>query len=53
MAYKDLKEFQKLIKQKAASKKTIVFDNLLERKQEFDDYWEVPITESWYNRYLK
>ncbi len=51
--YKDLKEFQKLIKQKAVSKKTIVFDNLLESKEDFDSFWEIPITESWYNRFLK
>lgn len=51
--YKDLKEFQKLIKQKAVSKNTVVFDNLIENKADFDDYWELPITESWYNRYLK
>lgn len=51
--YKELKDFQKLIKQKAVSKKTIVFDNLIETKADFDEYWEVPITDSWYNRFLK
>ena len=51
--YKELKEFQKLIKQKAVSKKTIVFDNLLESKKDFDSFWEIPISESWYSRFLK
>lgn len=51
--YKDLKEFQKLIKQKAVSNKTIVFDNLVETKHDFEQYWEVPITESWYSRFIK
>ena len=51
--YKDLKEFQKLIKQKAVSTKTTVFDNLIETKEDFDSFWEIPITESWYNRFLK
>ncbi len=50
--YKDLKEFKKLIKSRAISKKTIVFDNLVTTKQELENYWEVPITESWYNRFL-
>jgi len=50
--YKDLKEFKALLKNKSVSKKTIVFDNLVETKVEFENYWEVPITESWYNRML-
>ena len=51
--YKELKDFKKLIKNKAVTGKTIVFDNLIETKYEFENYWEVPITESWYNRFLK
>ena len=50
--YKELKELKKLIKNKAISEKTIVFDNLIESKEELEDHWEVPITESWYNRFL-
>ena len=50
--YKDLKDFKKLIKNKAVSEKTIVFDNLINSKFDFENYWEVPITESWYNRFL-
>lgn len=51
--YKDLKEFQKLLKKKAVSSKTIVFNNLINTKQELNDNWEIPITESWHNRFLK
>ncbi len=51
--YKDLKEFQKLIKKKAVSDKTIVFNNLINTKEELESYWEIPITESWHNRFLK
>ena len=51
--YKDLKEFKKLIKSRAVSEKTILFDNLVTTKEEFENYWEVPISESWYNRFLK
>lgn len=50
--YKDVKEFKKLIKSKSVNNKTIVFDNLIQTKYELENYWEVPITESWYNRFL-
>ncbi|MCH8534697.1 MAG: ABC transporter ATPase [Flavobacteriaceae bacterium] len=52
IAYKDLKEFKKMVKQKAVSANTIVFNNLVNTKAEFEDYWEVPMTESWHNRFL-
>lgn len=50
--YKDLKEFRKLLKSKSVNDKTIVFNNLIQTKDELDNNWEVPITESWYNRFL-
>lgn len=50
--YKDVKAFKKLLKDKSVSSKTVVFDNLVQNKYEFDTYWEVPITESWYSRFL-
>tara|TARA_B100000809_G_scaffold237763_1_gene257916 strand:+ start:83566 stop:84045 length:480 start_codon:yes stop_codon:yes gene_type:complete len=46
--YKELKDFKKLIKDKAVNKNTIVFDNLVATKYEFDNYWETPASESWY-----
>ena len=50
--YKEIKEFKKLLKNKSVSNKTIVFDNLIQSKEELENFWEVPITESWYNRFL-
>lgn len=50
--YKDLKTFQKLIKNKSISEKTIVFNNLINTKEELKDNWEIPITDSWHNRFL-
>lgn len=50
--YKNVKEFKKLLKSKSVNDKTIVFDNLIQTKHEIENYWEVPITESWYNRFL-
>jgi hypothetical protein len=51
--YKDLKDFKKLIKNRAVTGKTVVFDNLVTSKEEFENYWEVPISDSWYGRFLK
>lgn len=51
--YKDLKDFKKLLKNRAVTGKSIVFDNLVTTKEEFENYWEVPISESWYGRFLK
>ena len=50
--YKEVKEFKKLLKNKSVNSKTVVFDNLVQTKYDFDNFWEVPITESWYNRFL-
>lgn len=50
--YKEVKAFKKMLKSKSVSSKTIVFDNLIQTKEEFDQFWEIPITESWYNRFL-
>lgn len=51
--YKELKDFKKLLKNRAVTGKSIVFDNLVTTKEEFENYWEVPISESWYGRFLK
>ena len=51
--YQELKAFQKLIKSKSISTKTIVFNNLINTKEELIDSWEIPITESWHNRFIK
>jgi len=29
-----------------------VFNNLIQTKDELENYWEIPITDSWYNRFL-
>ena len=50
--YKELKDFKKLVKNKAVTAKTIVFDNLITTKEDLENYWELPIEDSWYNRFL-
>lgn len=52
VAHKPLLDFKKMVKQKAVSPQTIVFNNLVNTKAEYKELWEVPITESWHNRLL-
>jgi len=51
--YQDMKRFRELIKKKSISKKTIVFNNLIQTKYEFENEWEVPVTESWLSYLFK
>ncbi|EDP95921.1 ABC transporter ATPase [Kordia algicida OT-1] len=52
IAYKDLKAFRKMAKDKAVTGNTIVFNNLVATKAEFLENWEVPAKESWHGRFL-
>jgi len=53
VAYKTLTDFRKMAKEKAVSKNTIVFNNLVTNKHEYLVDWEVPASDSWHNRFLK
>ncbi|MDO6598021.1 ABC transporter ATPase [Oceanihabitans sp. 2_MG-2023] len=52
IAYKSLTDFRKMAKDKAVSKNTIVFNNLVNTVAEFKENWEVPASESWHSRFL-
>lgn len=52
IAHKDLADFKKLVKNKSVSANTIVFNNLVNTKDEFTHDWEVPLKESWHKRFL-
>ncbi|WP_452224363.1 ABC transporter ATPase [Lacinutrix chionoecetis] len=52
VAYKTLIDFRTMAKQKAVSKNTIVFNNLVNNIAEYKENWEVPASESWHNRFL-
>ncbi|WP_430613302.1 ABC transporter ATPase [Flavobacterium sp. JP2137] len=52
IAYKTLMDFKKMVKEKAVSAQTIVFNNLVNDLGEFNDYWEVPAAESWHSRFF-
>lgn len=51
--YQDMKRFRELIKLKSISKKTIVFDNFIQTKYDFEHYWEVNVTDSWLSHLFK
>ena len=53
VAYKTLLDFKQMAKDKAVSKNTIVFNNLVTNIAEFKENWEVPASESWHSRFIK
>ncbi len=52
VAYKQLLDFKKMVKNRSVSENTIVFNNLVHNKEEYENSWEVPLKESWHNRFL-
>ena len=52
IAYKSLTDFRRMVKQKAVSSNTIVFNNLVNNKAEYLSDWEVPASESWHKRFM-
>ena len=48
--YKEVKEFKKIIKNRGVNENTIVFDNLVNTKDELDHDWELPASETWHSR---
>jgi len=52
IAYKPLQDFKRMAKEKAISKNTIVFNNLVASKLEYLENWEVPASDSWHARFV-
>jgi hypothetical protein len=52
VTYKTLIDFKKLAKEKAVSENTIVFNNLVNTIEEFNEGWEIPASESWHSRFF-
>jgi len=48
----NLSQFEKLAQQNLVSESTIVFNNMVTSKSDFDKEWEVPLKESWQSRVL-
>ncbi|MCI2227635.1 ABC transporter ATPase [Polaribacter sp. MSW13] len=47
-----LPDFQKFAKDKKITSDTIVFNNMVNTKEDFENNWEVPAKESWHKRFL-
>jgi hypothetical protein len=52
IAYKSLIDFKKMAKSKSVSPSTIVYNNLVNTIEEWEEFWEVPAMESWHNRFF-
>lgn len=53
VAHKTLIDFKKMAKDRSVSNNTIVFNNLVTTKAEYENYWEVPASESWHGQFMK
>lgn len=52
LAHKSLDEFRKMAANRAVSAATVVFNNLVNTKDEYLEHWEVPASESWHARFF-
>jgi hypothetical protein len=51
--HKPLLEFKKMVKDGAVGKSTVVFNNLINTKEEYLEHWQIPAIESWHSRFFK
>ena len=47
-----MSDFQQFAKDKKVTSETIVFNNMVATKEDFESNWEVPAKESWHKRFL-
>lgn len=47
-----LADFQKFAKEQRVTKETIVFNNMVQTKEEVENNWEIPASKSWHNRFI-
>lgn len=52
IAHKSLIDFKRMAKEKAVTTNTIVFNNLVNTIEEFNENWEVPAGDSWHSRFF-
>lgn len=45
-------DFKRMAKEKAVTENTIVFNNLVNSIEEFNENWEVPAADSWHSRFF-
>ena len=47
-----LSDFQRFAKEQKITSETIVFNNMVNTKEDFENNWEVPAKQSWHKRFL-
>jgi hypothetical protein len=47
-----LDDFQRFAKEQKVTSETIVFNNMVATKADFENNWEIPAKESWHKRFL-
>lgn len=47
-----LREFQEFVKEKKITASTVVFNNMVNTKEDFETKWEVTADKSWHKRFL-
>jgi hypothetical protein len=47
-----LADFQRFAKERKITTETIVFNNMIYTKEDFEHNWEVPASQSWHKRFL-
>jgi hypothetical protein len=47
-----LPDFQKFAKAQKITAETIVFNNMVDTKEDFENNWEIPAKQSWHKRFL-
>jgi hypothetical protein len=52
IAHKSLLDFKKMAKDKAVTENTIVFNNLVNNIEEYNENWEVAAMDSWHSRFF-
>lgn len=52
IAHKSLIDFKKMAKDKAVTENTIVFNNLVNNIEEYQENWEIPAKDSWHSRFF-
>jgi hypothetical protein len=52
IAHKSLIDFKKMVKDRAVSPQTIVFNNLVNTIEEYQNDWEVEASQSWHSRFF-
>jgi hypothetical protein len=47
-----MQDFEQLLVDKVIDENTIVFNNMITTKADFDNLWEVPLKDSWHKQFL-